>query len=175
MIFDFLLGAIFGSTLITVTYRIIEVRNKYNRIIKPIYKFLEIPINEIKFESRKGHLVTLLYDKYIIYLSLDKGEIYISEKGEILYVTDKLNEVECNYLYNKLYKSFDTEINVNVVEYNGITLSNNILIPKEKNVVDIEIDNYVPELDDILDKISQHGMDSLTQVEIDILKEVSGD
>lgn len=172
MILFLLLGAILGAMLLGVGYIIYDTNLKYKTILTPIYKFLEMPISEVTFDSRKGHLVTLIYNQYIIYLSIQNKEVYISENGDIKYVIDKLNKRECMYLYDRLYTAFDTEININVVDYNGVTVSTNIFKDKD-NEVEVKSYEYTPNLDDILDKISEHGIDSLTKFELDILHDQS--
>lgn len=168
---DFLLGTVFGAVLMGVSFRIYEIRKNINVSLKPIYKFLEIPMKEVSFISRKGHLVTLLYRGYTFYLSLEKKELYISENDEVIIVTDVYNGKECEYLFDRLYNAFNTEINVDIMNYGGITISNNLIKKNKLNVPDTESENnvHVPDLDEILDKISSHGIDSLTQREIDIL------
>lgn len=193
-IYSFLIGAFSIVLLYTLLLYLIELFTK-KTVINSYRMFIDMPKEVFKFGVRKNNN-SLFYiegtSNYII-IELEKEEAYVykSDNTLLLRFNSKFKNVS-NELYSKLVSNFHKEIYTEVGEYNGIIYSNNFLdIIKNKPDFNLNLDidfnsevneieeitnrntslvNTQCEIDRILDKISEKGNDSLTDDEIDFLK-----
>ena len=172
-----IIGLILGSIL-TFLFYLIYIDHKSYEINSPkiLDEVLESDIKNFTFIKRYNDIAEIEYSNVgiILYLFLDKKEIAFLNKSDskVLIAISDFNKVKMDYIYNKLSRSFKNDIFNNIFKLNGITLSNNLI----KNVTDESgdsvVDTYESEvtLDEILDKISEFGISSLTKNELTILK-----
>ena len=116
-------------------------------------------------------MVTFSYGngKYLFYLNLKDTQLYIYEDKNLKIIKNDYNKKELEYMYHRLYNSFNADINIDVSNFNGSVYSKHLIKDVAKEEVS-ELVEHIPNVDDILDKINQSGIDSLTQKELDILK-----
>lgn len=174
----FVYGIILGAVL---TFVIQKARNsfiEYNKFVRPLLKFIKSPLSNYSFIQRTNYFVQLSYQKYVIYLDLNKQEINIFDDQENLIVfRTKSNGKLIEHLYERFVNGFDKEINKDVVNINGVIVSPH-LIPKdiaEEESINIETYEYIPTVDEILDKINRLGIENLTKQELEILRNKSKD
>ena len=167
-----------------------------------ILQFEEILSNIKKgqavFVSRVNHTVMLdtkLKDYNIVnvvYL-MDKSIICIFKENKCIYTSETIDKTLNENIINNIHEQYGKQID-DVVEVLGVTISREELESKLKDFENInpeselnnlmkkettEIERIVEEneerfdVDSILDKISKHGMEKITQEELDFLKNQS--
>ena len=165
----FIIGSIFGISLTVSISLIFNYINDYNKYVKPLDTFIETPLSRLTFIQRFNNFFSLKLGEYIIYGNLDKKEITIFIGDKAWLVTTDLNKRRMDYIYNRLCDGFHNDIFVNITKLNENIISNNLMsIDKEGDSV-IETYDEVPTVDEILDKISEMGIENLTKQEKDIL------
>ena len=167
-----------------------------------IIQFEEILSNIKKgqavFVSRVNHTVMLdtkLKDYNIVnvvYL-MDKSIICIFKENKCIYTSETIDKKLNENIISNIHEQYGKQID-DVVEVLGVTISREELESKLKDFENInpeselnnlmkkettEIERIVEEneerfdVDSILDKISKHGMEKITQEELDFLKNQS--
>ena len=167
-----------------------------------IIQFEEILSNIKKgqavFVSRVNHTVMLdtkLKDYNIVnvvYL-MDKSIVCIFKENKCIYTSETIDKTLNENIINNIHEQYGKQID-DVVEVLGVTISREELESKLKDFENInpeselnnlmkkettEIERIVEEneerfdVDSILDKISKHGMEKITQEELDFLKNQS--
>ena len=167
-----------------------------------IIQFEEILSNIKKgqavFVSRVNHTVMLdtkLKDYNIVnvvYL-MDKSIVCIFKENKCIYTSETIDKTLNENIINNIHEQYGKQID-DVVEVLGVTISREELESKLKDFESInpeselnnlmkkettEIERIVEEneerfdVDSILDKISKHGMEKITQEELDFLKNQS--
>ena len=167
----FLLGfvsGIFTLIIIVITYMTYQDRKEY---LKPIKSLLKLPVKEFKFVNRVKNYVKIENKDYIFYLNLTNQELIIYKGEQIAIVEHRVNKSHMKSLYKKLETGFKKEIYENVVVINGSVLSTNQLTPTQQTDLNVFEPNL--DLDEILDKINTHGVDSLNEKELQFLRDQS--
>ena len=150
------------------------------------------------FVSRVNHTVMLdtkLKDYNIVnvvYL-MDKSIVCIFKENKCIYTSETIDKTLNENIINNIHEQYGKQID-DVVEVLGVTISREELESKLKDFENInpeselnnlmkkettEIERIVEEneerfdVDSILDKISKHGMEKITQEELDFLKNQS--
>jgi hypothetical protein len=170
-IFYFIAGIIFGIVAVVCLLAVDNNTKEYNKYVKPYKELLSDHISKFKFSTRVANLVYFTHNKYTVVLNLEKKEVYLYEDTKIISTTFEVNQKECEHLYTVLETAYHTDIYVNVI------VSNGVVVTKPKSEVDeiVEKNEAHPSVDDILDKISKEGMSSLSDIELEILKNNSED
>lgn len=194
---SFCLGIILCSILFFIN---IKIRSKSlkKEYLKPFEKLLTKPKEYFRFGSRSKNLVTIYYgdkDEPYIFINLDTKKIAILEENNVIGVEVDLIKNELDDFYKKLLTYFNDEIFNDVVKVNDDIYSSNLYdsaLSTEiiKSIQDSGIlskilqgDEDSPyeeddepildinkEIDRILDKISDSGVESLTEKEQMFLK-----
>jgi hypothetical protein len=171
---NFAMGIVSGI-IIQVIYNDITmtlyIEKKYR---KPFLKLYQRGLNIYRFGYRVGNYVVIDYDiNNNILLDLSKKTISVFEDNNmILSNHPKVKEFE--FFYQELVKEFHFEIYDNIVVFGDKIYSKNIfkqmnLNPKntekseDLDIVNNKVTNF--NLDDILDKISEKGIKSLSKEE----------
>ena len=146
-----------------------SIEKKEQKIIK---KFLNVPWWEIKFKLRYGDRVELTHQAkdFNFTFILDLKEELINVKIPDHTITGynwERNKTLLRLLYNRILKDRKKEIFQDVFNYNEVLVSNNFFSKDSKEKVH---GIKKPNLDDLLDKISKTGVDSLSKEELEILK-----
>ena len=170
-ILQFILGSIFGVFLIITIKKIINLRSDYISYYERLDEFILLPISEYTFVSRTNHFVKIVYNNYSFYVDLLKDELNIFYDEELMIYKTGDNDKKLEHLFERFNVGFDYDIYHNITIINNTIISNNIINfdinPESENIETIE---YIPSMDEILDKISKYGIDNLTQTDLDILK-----
>lgn len=177
IILYFLLGTIFGSVLFYSVKSMLTNKTEYTISHKGLDLFIESPLSDYTFVSRTNHFIKIVLGDQILYLDLTKKELNIfNENGdsqELLIYTSDLNRSKMKYLFERLREGFHYDIYINVTVINDSVISNNILNNNiteiEKENLDLNLTEQQPSLDEVLDKINKHGIENLTQSDLDIL------
>jgi len=144
-----------------------NVEKKEQKIIK---KFLNVPWWEIEFKLRYGDRVELMHQSkdFTFILDLKKELVNVKLSGHTItgYNWER-NKTLLRLLYNRILKDRKKEIFQDVFNYNEVLVSKNFFNEDSKEKV---YDIKKPDLDDLLDKISKSGIDSLSKEELEILK-----
>ena len=181
----------------------IKVHFKDQKLLKDMILQFEEILSNIKkgqavFVSRVNHTVMLdtkLKDYNIVnvvYL-MDKSIICIFKENKCIYTSETIDKTLNENIINNIHEQYGKQID-DVVEVLGVTISREELESKLKDFENInpeselnnlmkkettEIERIVEEneerfdVDSILDKISKHGMEKITQEELDFLKNQS--
>lgn len=168
-IFHFVLGLVFGAVAVIVSISINVNKSEYKKYILPYKKLIEDHISNFTFTTRVANLVYFQHKDYNIVLNLKDKEVYLYQDNAIVSTLFKENTQEVGHLYTILETAYHTDIYINVMTAsNGVVMS----IPSEKKNEKKEEEVYYPSIDEILDKISKDGVDSLSEIELDILKNI---
>ena len=176
---------------------------KDKKLLKDMVVQFEEILSNIKkgqavFVSRVNHTVMLdtkLKDYNIVnvvYL-MDKSIVCIFKENKCIYTSETIDKTLNENIINNIHEQYGKQID-DVVEVLGVTISREELESKLKDFESInpeselnnlmkkettEIERIVEEneerfdVDSILDKISKHGMEKITQEELDFLKNQS--
>ena len=176
---------------------------KDKKLLKDMVVQFEEILSNIKkgqavFVSRVNHTVMLdtkLKDYNIVnvvYL-MDKSIVCIFKENKCIYTSETIDKTLNENIINNIHEQYGKQID-DVVEVLGVTISREELESKLKDFENInpeselnnlmkkettEIERIVEEneerfdVDSILDKISKHGMEKITQEELDFLKNQS--
>lgn len=169
-----------SSMLVGAILNDIYLKYKINSEIKTIYKK---PLDELakrgldiyKFSSRQGDWVRISFDnnKYIS-LDLKKKQLYVFENDIIIFSHHASYKKDYDNLYNKLYYKFYKEIEVDVANIQGVLYSLNIIPKNILGIFNLNKEEYIEDInytvDDLLEKITNSGLKSLTDSEIEFLK-----
>ena len=191
----FILGIIWGFVIYHIALTIKE-KNKNKKIVNEISsKFKEVLSNlknrKASFVSRVNQTVIIdtkvnsLEKVNIVYL-MDKGIVCIFKNNECLYTTDSVDVSLKSELVLEINSKFNREIN-DVVDIMGMTISKEEFKLKMKEIQKFTSNQFNFEdltkivheeeveeaisfnVDEILDKISKNGIESLSKEEIDFL------
>ena len=194
----FILGFLYGKIVDKI-----KEHFKDKKLLKDmIIQFEEILSNIKKgqavFVSRVNHTVMLdtkLKDYNIVnvvYL-MDKSIVCIFKENKCIYTSETIDKKLNENIISNIHEQYGKQID-DVVEVLGVTISREELESKLKDFENInpeselnnlmkketsEIERIVEEnedrfdVDSILDKISKHGMEKITQEELDFLKNQS--
>ena len=178
IILYFLMGTIFGAILLYSMKDILTNRTEYTISYKGLDLFIDTPLNNYTFVSRTNHFIKIVMGNYVLYLDLNKKELNIFSENEnssqeLLIFTSDLNRSKIQYLFERLREGFHYDIYVNVTIINDSIISKNILnnniSEEDQENLNLNLTEYSPSLDEILDKINKHGIENLTQSDLDIL------
>jgi len=172
-IFHFILGVIFGASAVIVGISINVHRSEYKKYVLPFKKLIGEHISSFTFNTRVANLVYFNHKDYTVVLNLKEKEVYLYQDTTIIATTFKENTQEVKHLYTLLETAYHADIYLKIITAsNGVVMSQ----PKETDVSKKEKEHvHTPSVDDILDKISKDGMDSLSEIELEILKNNSDD
>lgn len=179
---DHILGFILGMFFYSILWKLYnDVYISYLKLSKTLDPFINAPISSYKFIERKNDMVKIeLAENSYLILLLDKQNVNVFINNDlIIYKNDDINKQKMDYFYKKLTEGFHNEIFVNIININGITISQNLIADQDMDGMLSEEESiktkniYVPTIDEILDKISSLGMNSLTQEELKILRDNS--
>ena len=133
-----------------------EVEDLYLKILKDKENLL--------FVKRINNFVYFLYKEYNLIYYIEKREIIIYINDDTVGSTSQISTEVADKFINTVIYYFNYYINKNILVSNGTILSMNIVmqqnINQEPDIIKKELS-----IDDILDKISKHGMESLTPEE----------
>ena len=181
----------------------IKAHFKDQKLLKDMIVQFEEILSNIKkgqavFVSRVNHTVMLdtkLKDYNIVnvvYL-MDKSIVCIFKENKCIYTSETIDKKLNENIISNIHEQYGKQID-DVVEVLGVTISREELESKLKDFENInpeselnnlmkketsEIERIVEEnedrfdVDSILDKISKHGMEKITQEELDFLKNQS--
>ena len=130
---------------------------------------------DLIFKQRIHNFVHFTSGDYGVVYIIDKNELAIFENEQCIAVSSLISKEVNDELIKSINEKFDKDIN-NIVDMNGYKVSKDYLnnIPTEKSFVEkVKIKNEKKfSLDEILDKITEKGIKSLTKKEIDFLKNI---
>jgi len=141
-----------------------------NKYVNPFKEFLKKNYT-YEFSHRNGKYVYINYKEGQIILNIIKHEIYIYDKEENILFSSDVDQIkkDITELYKEICARFVHEIYTDVIKLNGIFYSKHLYSQENlDNNTKINLD-----LDDILDKINNQGIESLTEEEINYLKNKS--
>lgn len=162
----------------------IKLMKKYKKkYIEPIVEMISKPASDFSFIKRVNNFVTIQYNEMAIIMDISETDraAYIYDGGKLIITPIKdINDKYMEDLYMKLEQSFYYDIYVNIITFKDLSgavnfvsksfvqeVTNNDYI---KNV-DIQDNNLPPkDLDYVLNKINESGMNSLTSDELELLK-----
>lgn len=193
LIISFTIGFITGNIYWLITSRILrkqqilskkkDIKNQFNQVLENLKK------GKSQFKTRIKNTIlieTTLIDfgKVGLICFLDKKQISIFKEEKCLYSTEELEDIETvEEISSMIKKLYNKEIN-DVVDIMGISVSRTefernfnqqlkeFKIEKETNEINSIINENIKKLDidEILDKISKNGLESLSNEELDYLK-----
>lgn len=172
--------------------RIKDINDQFSELLNNIIS------NNSKFKSRVNNIVyidTKLkdYNEVSVVYLMDKKDVAIFKNGKCIYLSEMAEKEIINSLISAIDNKYGNEIN-DVIEILGIIFSrkdfeetfkmkiedlynpNTKLKISEESDIDkiIKENNSKFDIDEILDKISKFGMDSLTNDEKYFLKKYKG-
>ena len=160
LLLSFSLGVIFGIKGVYFLFN--RSNKKFKNEIESKFILIEKEIGKIKFVQKINQYVHFSFKKkwMIVYLK-DKKEIAILENEVCIAISNQIpNSKVCKKIIDFIESKYSSTINSLVPIILKIPKS-----PKTNNCHQLNVD-------DILDKISKNGMDSLSQAEIDFLKKI---
>lgn len=171
-----LLGASYLVLLSFITYPKNSNIDKEKRLVK---KLLNIPWWEFKFIKRYNDIVKFEYlskgdgsEKDTTFtLVLDVKQKIINIKFLDYQITGtnwSKNKTLLRFLYEKIISNYRKEIFEDISKYGESIISENYF--ESDDIKKIKKSETLPSLDELLDKISNEGMDSLSKKEIELLK-----
>ena len=175
MIELFIFGTIFGITITICGSLIYSLEQEHIMFVKPLNTFIDKPLSEWSFIQRVGDIVQISVSEYTVNCNLDDKSVSIFEGTKATIIETKLNSKKLKHIYDRVERGFSKEIFTDVVDINGVFLSNNIIPQDPEGNTIVETYEHTPTMDDILDKISKVGLDNLTQREKEILKKYGED
>lgn len=172
-----LLGASYLALFSFIYHPKNSVVDKEKRLVK---KLLDIPWWEFKFIKRYNDIVKFEYlskgdddtEKDMIFeLVLDVKQKIINIKFLDHQITGnkwRENKTLLRFLYEKITSSYRKEIFQDISKYGESIISQNYF--ESDDIKKIKKTNTLPSLDELLDKILNEGMGSLSKKEIELLK-----
>jgi hypothetical protein len=156
-----------------------ELNNK-NRKVKNAFDRVFHNMEEVSFTKRVNNYVYLVNGEIDILIDLKKNMIYLSSGDEFLTDSRYLDENHSNKLFNDINTRFYNEIN-NVVVFGDYIISKNLgsiafepINPMEEfqddEEFELDFDDVKFNVDMLLDKIGAFGISSLTEEEMEFLK-----
>jgi len=169
-------GFIIGIVSMLTLYDILNYLQQFRNSTLLLKEIINAPIRDFNFSHRISHVVFINYKKINIRIDLNTDIIdIIIDQDKVASLTE-YNAYEYKALFKRISYMFYSEIFKDVHEVNNITYSNNIV--QNKDISDSLINekkSNIPKfnLDDILDKISNNGMLSLSEDEKNYLSGLS--
>lgn len=183
ILMSFVFGAIFAITVVRLIHQ--NVENKETKLIDSLFQDIYNNRGKLSFLKRVNMYVYLKYnDQELIYL-LDKDIFYLYHTDVCLATSAR---IQGNVVFNKLKKfvsgKFEYDIsNIVIIENNVYSMNvfskfmnpqqfENIGSAMDQNSIKSNPEDHL-NLDDILDKINNVGLDNLTNKERDFLEKYS--
>jgi hypothetical protein len=140
-------------------------------------------IKSMEFLNRLGSNIQFIINDFILLYNLDKKELSIFKEDKCIATSDYINKKLISDIIDFIELNFKKEIYEDIINVSGYLISKNYMenveyyYIEDENDIDGEDDDYDEEddspkelnLDDILDKISKKGIESLSKAENDFL------
>ena len=136
-----------------------------NKEVEDIYQKILKDKDNLLFVKRINNFVYFLYKEYNLIYYIEKREINIYINDDLVGSTSQISTDVADKFISTVIYYFNYYINENIIVSNGTILSMNIVMQQQNVNQEQEIIKKELSLDDILDKISKHGMESLTPEE----------
>lgn len=154
--------------------------NGKNKRVKDAFDKVFDNMGDVSFTKRVNNYVYLVNGEIDILIDLKKNMIYLSSGDEFLTDSRYLNENHSNKLLNEINTRFYNEIN-DVVVFGEYIISKNLasiafepVNPREEfqddEEFELDFDDVKFNVDMLLDKISAFGISSLSEEEMEFLK-----
>jgi len=170
-IIAFLIGIYLGTELLLFTIK--RANKKSQDKIETIFVSILNNIKSIKFSQRVHHYVQFKVEKYLLVYILDKKELAIFDGESCIANSTQIDKQISDKLIKYLDSNFKKEINDDLIDVGGYFVSQSYIdeVNKSFTEMDLSDENYEEELnlDDILDKINNSGINSLTEKELEFL------
>lgn len=182
-------GAIFGILIYRLLYSVhLSYIDNLDKIAQE--KNFEIIFSNVKlisFNKRIGDLIFFDYTEYTLVYNIKKQQFFVFKNEDCILTSQNIADSKpVTSLKDHLHANFGHLMNDCIV-INGILYSKNLFQTQNQNaryIPDLEkmrelYDQFqhnkvqpeiILEIDEILDKINKHGMNSLTKEELDFLK-----
>ena len=153
--------------------------NDKNKVVKETFDNIFNHMNDIKFSKRVNNYVCLEYVDIIILIDLKKNMIYLSKGDQFLTDSRYLEENHSNRLLNEINTRFYNDIN-DIISFGEYIISKNLASiafePMEEgeeeydDEEELEFEEAMYNVDMLLDKINAFGLSSLSEEEMEFLK-----
>lgn len=138
-------------------------------------------IGHLKFNKRIGDLIFFDYSEYSLVYNIKKQQFFVFREDECILTSQNISDSHVIIsIKNHLHTEFSNVMNDCVI-VNGVLYSRNLFqlnhnnnirpfsgFAFQRNNLNTEPEEY--DIDDILDKINNQGLDSLTEKELEFLK-----
>lgn len=171
----FLLVGMYIMRMVMLYNKNKEIRSQILKLNKPFEQLLiDFKNNKYFFEKRINNIIYFKHESkengksiYAIF-TLDTAVISLFADDTCFAVSSSINNESLKESILLEMRKYSAEYN-DVVTYNDYIVSRNMIEPKKKNKKGKDKDKVIYNLDDILDKISKHGLDKLTEGEKEYL------
>jgi hypothetical protein len=148
-----------------------KISNKYQKIFSEIFEN-----RNLSFKQRINNYVLMDCPPYNLVYMLDKKHLMVLENDHCIAHSSEIDEVKVKSYIKMIEEQFSAEINQNTISFFGYTVSKSMIpdylrplvnTPEEKK------ENIIYTVDEILEKIHEKGINSLTPEELDFLNKNS--
>ena len=147
-----------------------KISNKYQKIFSEIFEN-----RNLSFKQRINNYVLMDCPPYNLVYMLDKKYLMVLENDHSIAHSSEIDESKTKSYIKMIEDQFSAEINQNTISFFGYTVSESMIPDYLRPLVNTpekkEEKNYT--VDEILEKIHEKGINSLTPEELDFLNKNS--
>ena len=148
----------------------------YEKEIDGIFQEVKKNQNKIKFKQRLQSYCQFKAGKYILVYVIDKKEIAIFKNDSCVAMSNQIKTKTPDQIINFIESNFNKEMYHDIIQMGKYIISSNIIkIGLPNDELKYHKSENIFDLDTILDKINQTGIDSLTNDEKEYLNNLNND